>query len=76
MKIFNIIKFFCFILADRIREIIEGHHIEYDGVQVSITMTFGVLVNEDYKMISDTIKKADRTLYEGKNRGRNCVLPG
>ena len=62
------------ILADRIREIIEEQIIEYNGVQVSITMTFGVAVNEDYEIIEDTIKKADNALYEGKNRGRNCVI--
>lgn len=62
------------ILADRIRGIIEEQIIEYNGVQVSITMTFGVAVNEDYEIIEDTIKKADNALYEGKNRGRNCVI--
>ncbi|MCB2292745.1 hypothetical protein LGK95_04240 [Clostridium algoriphilum] len=39
-------------------------------------MTFGVTVNEYYEMISDTIKKADKALYKGKSRGRNCVIIG
>jgi len=62
------------ILADRIRKTIENQSIDYDGVNVSITMTFGVTVNESYEMISDTIKKADKALYDGKNKGRNCVM--
>ena len=62
------------ILSDRIRKIIEEQIIEYNGVQVPITMTFGVTVNEDYEMIEDTIRKADKALYEGKNQGRNCVI--
>jgi diguanylate cyclase (GGDEF)-like protein len=62
------------ILADKIRKIIEEEIIEYNGIQVSITLTFGVTVNEDYEMIDDTIKKADDALYEGKDQGRNCVV--
>jgi len=62
------------ILAERIRKIIEEQIIEYNGAQVSITMTFGLTVNEEFEMIEDTIKKADKALYEGKSRGRNCVM--
>jgi len=62
------------ILADRIRGMIEEQIIEYNGFQVSITMTFGVVVNEDDEIIEDIIKKADKALYEGKNRGKNCVI--
>ena len=64
------------ILAQRIRVIIEGQIMEYEGVQVSITMTFGVTVNKDNEMIRDTIKRADKALYEGKKQGRNCVILG
>ena len=62
------------ILVDRIKKIIEEQIIEYNRVQVSITMTFGLTVNEDDEMIEDTIKKADNALYKGKRRGRNCVI--
>lgn len=62
------------ILADTIWKISEEEIIEYNGVQVSITLTFGVTVNEDYEMIDDTIKKADDALFIGKNQGRNCVV--
>ena len=62
------------ILADTIRKISEEEIIEYNGIQVSITLTFGVTVNKDYEMIDDTIKKADDALFIGKNQGRNCVV--
>ncbi len=62
------------ILAERIRKIVEEQIIEYNGIQVSITMSFGVTVNEDYEMIEDIIKKADNALYQGKGQGRNCVF--
>jgi len=62
------------ILADKIRKISEEQIIRYNGIQISITLTFGVTVNEDYERIDDTIKKADDALYEGKCQGRNCVV--
>jgi len=62
------------ILANTVRKISEEEIIEYNGIQVSITLTFGVTVNEDYEMIDDTIKKADDALFIGKNQGRNCVV--
>lgn len=62
------------ILADEMRKINEEKIIEYNKIQISITLTFGVTVNEDYEMIDDTIKKADDALYKGKSKGRNCVV--
>jgi len=62
------------ILADKIKKISEEEIIEYNGFQLSITLTFGVAVNEDHEMIDDTIKKADDALYKGKGNGRNCVV--
>ncbi|WP_348980983.1 GGDEF domain-containing protein [Desulfosporosinus sp. BG] len=62
------------ILVDRIKRIIEEQIIEYNGVQVSTTMTFGVTESQDYGMIEDIIKRADNALYEGKSRGRSCII--
>lgn len=62
-------------LADRIQKIIEKQTIEYNGFQMQITMTFGVTtVNDNDEKVEDIIKKADCALYEGKSRGRNCVI--
>lgn len=63
-----------YILADKIRKFSEEEIIQYNGIQVSITLTFGITLNEDYEMIDDTIKKADDALYKGKAKGRNCVV--
>lgn len=62
------------ILANKLKKMIDELMIDYNGVELSITMTFGVTVNEEDEIIEDTIKKADAALYEGKSRGRNCVI--
>lgn len=62
------------ILAEKMRKLIEAEVIVYNGTPLSITLTFGITVNEDYEMIDATIKKADDALYEGKSQGRNCVV--
>ncbi|WP_140419116.1 GGDEF domain-containing protein [Desulfosporosinus sp. FKB] len=61
-------------LMNRIKKIIGEQIIEYNGSEVSITMTFGITDSQDYQIIDDIIKKADNALYEGKGRGRNCVV--
>ena len=61
-------------LAYEMRRICEEKTIDYYELQIPVTLTFGVTSNEDNKTIDDTIRKADDALYEGKNRGRNCVV--
>lgn len=59
-------------VANCMKKIIEKKIIEYDGVQISASITLGVAVNENDELFEATIKKADMALYEGKSR-RNQV---
>lgn len=61
-------------LAYEMRKICEEKTIDYYELQIPVTLTFGVTSNGDNETIDDTIRKADYALYEGKNRGRNCVV--
>ena len=61
-------------LAYEMRRICEEKTIDYYELQIPVTLTFGVTSNGDNETIDDTIRKADYALYEGKNRGRNCVV--
>ena len=45
----------------------------YDGAQIKITMTFG-LVAGYHQDVSQLLTDADRKLYEGKTNGRNQVV--
>lgn len=62
------------ILSEKLRKIIEASLFEYDEYKISITMTFGVVAYDSEGGIDETIKKADNALYEGKAKGRNCVI--
>lgn len=61
-------------IADKIRKDIENTVITWaDGIKLQATMTFGVAECENGKM-ENCIEKADKALYIGKEKGRNCVV--
>ena len=66
-----------FIVAERLRKDIDSMRIDYEGKNISITMSFGIAsfdpANDTSK--TDLIKKADHALYQAKKAGRNkCRL--
>lgn len=60
-------------VAERIRENIEERTYSYGGIELHITMTFGISAIGSGDIAEDIIKRADHALYEGKHKGRNCV---
>jgi diguanylate cyclase (GGDEF)-like protein len=65
----------CKIVAERIRKRIESALLQYGGVRLSITMTFGISAcGNSEEDIERCIKRADRALYKGKRQGKNCVV--
>jgi diguanylate cyclase (GGDEF)-like protein len=61
-------------VAERIRLRIALAPIPHGTVSVAITMTLGVAAHHPEAPIEETIRCADRALYDGKQRGRNCVV--
>ncbi|MHB8772314.1 MAG: sensor domain-containing diguanylate cyclase [Syntrophales bacterium] len=62
-------------VADRLRRIIEISAIQYGGVRIHVTASFGVAdLKRDYDR-NLLLQEADRRLYEAKVRGRNRTSP-
>lgn len=60
--------------AECIRKTVEEKVYSFGEVALSVTLTLGVSVIHSGDMITDTIKRADDALYQGKRTGRNCVV--
>ena len=61
-------------LAEKIRKNIEKLKIDYEGVTINITASFGVACGEDeVKLGESLVRMSDDSLYEAKQNGRNQV---
>ncbi|QCX33347.1 diguanylate cyclase [Caloramator sp. E03] len=60
--------------AETLRNEIENNVIKHKNKKIKITMTFGVSRFNSIYGIDKCISNADKALYHGKNKGRNCVV--
>jgi len=61
-------------VAETIRKNIAEHSINYDGVEHKVTSTLGIASYNTHSNFEETIQRADKALYEGKDQGRNRVV--
>ncbi len=63
------------ILAERLRQLVESSHFAFEGKDVKITLSAGVvtLTKENFENWEAMLKAADEHLYKSKNSGRNRV---
>lgn len=63
------------VLAEKLREKIEGTIFQYKNTQFSITVSMGVRQFTSFDTIDDAINNADKKLYQAKSEGRNrCIM--
>ena len=60
-------------LAEKCRELIEQKRYAYNGMELGVTMTFGVSDYQAWMTIEECMEEADDALYHGKAAGRNTV---
>lgn len=61
-------------VAEGIRERIASEPFTFKGYAVSVSITMGVCEFTKELGIDGSIRKADKALYMGKQRGKNCVV--
>jgi diguanylate cyclase (GGDEF)-like protein len=61
------------LVAERLREQIEGLFFIGEEEEVFVTASFGVAPILMANDLDDAVRKADRALYRAKSKGRNCV---
>lgn len=61
-------------IAEKLRQTIQDHKMSHSNYELSISITFGVSMYNKIKDINECIKEADKALYVGKIRNKNCVV--
>lgn len=61
-------------IVERIRKEVESHPLHYDGKEIKLTASFGLVEADIDKYINEIIKEADEKLYKAKELGRNRVV--
>ena len=62
------------LLADQIRNDIERKKIEFEGKQISVTVSMGIACSVETVVYQELLNKADERLYKAKENGRNQVV--
>ena len=62
------------LLANQIRSDIESKKIEFEGKQISVTVSMGIAGSAEGGVYQELLNKADERLYKAKENGRNQVI--
>lgn len=63
-----------YVKVEIIRKKIKAIQVEKNGMQVGVTMTFGLTEYDFQNGLTATLKEADKKLYIGKERGRDIII--
>ncbi len=61
-------------VAEKIRRSVQSDSLQYENNLISVTVTLGVALFDGSGSIEECIRRADIALYQGKEKGRNCMI--
>ena len=61
-------------IAEKLRTKIKNKPIKYKKHILNVTITLGVSVYNQIRDVNESIKEADKAMYLGKIRNKNCVV--
>ena len=62
------------IVVKKIMKRIHEYAFEWEGEHFNISLTYGVTEYRMTEECTDTIRRADNYLYQGKEKGRDCIV--
>lgn len=76
LAVYNCTEADAFALGERIRKKVASHIFTYDcdGSSFSCSLTIGITQFFPDRTLEDELDRADKALYLGKERGRNCCI--
>ena len=60
-------------ILESLREKVESYPFVYEGIAMKLTVTIGFAYKNEGQTADEWIDEADKRLYEGKEKGKNCV---
>jgi len=61
-------------LADEIRVAVSKLKLHFRGTPLTITISSGVTAFQSQDSAASAFERADKALYQAKDRGRNCCV--
>ena len=61
------------VVSEKVRSAVENHSFALSSGEIHVTATVGVAIYDAASGIEAAVRAADESLYQGKQRGRNCV---
>lgn len=61
-------------VVEELANVIRNSEVEVNGEKIRVTMSFGITQYVQGEMLDETISRADKLLYRGKETGRNKVV--
>jgi diguanylate cyclase (GGDEF)-like protein/PAS domain S-box-containing protein len=63
-------------IGERLRVLIEKSFLVRDKEKVGVTVSVGATLARDEDSLSSLVRRADRLMYQSKQRGKNCLTVG